>query len=236
MRIDGYAPIEDYALIGDGRTAALVARDGSIDWLCLPNFDSPSVFAAIVDAGRGGTFELQPAIAFDSTRRYLPNTNVLQTIFATDRGSVRVVDALTIPDRRLAPMREIVRSVEGVSGTVPMRWQFAPRFNYGAGPARAEWRGRIPVATCRADAMAVPTWNAGSPAWHDSSVGATFDLEAGERALLAVTAAYAEPLVFPPRCELEARLDRTIAFWQGGRRRGRSTGHGVIRWCAARCC
>jgi GH15 family glucan-1,4-alpha-glucosidase len=214
MRIDGYAPIEDYALIGDGRTAALVARDGAIDWLCLPNLDSPSVCAAIVDARRGGTFELQPSISFRSSRRYLSNTNVLETTFTTDQGSVRVVDAMTLPDRRLEAMREIVRSIEGLSGAVPMRWRFAPRFNYGRALPSCEWRDGIPVATWQSEAVAVRGWDAGQPAWLDHAVGAEFEIRAGGQAMLALVGAYAEPLIFPPRRALEKRLAGTIRFWQ----------------------
>jgi GH15 family glucan-1,4-alpha-glucosidase len=214
MRTDGYAPIEDYALIGDGRTAALVARDGAIDWLCLPNMDSPSVFAAILDAARGGAFELKPAIPFESSRRYVPETNVLETLFVTVRGSVRVVDAMTLPDGRLEPMRELVRSVEGMAGTVPLQWRLAPRFEYGAGAARWERRGSMPVVTCGAEALALSHWDAGDPMWADDAVSGAFELGAGARALLALSTAFAEPLIFPSRGEVAARLDRTIAFWR----------------------
>jgi GH15 family glucan-1,4-alpha-glucosidase len=222
MRTDGYAPIEDYALIGDGRTAALVARDGAIDWLCLPNLDSPSVFGAILDGRRGGRFELQPTIPFDATRRYLPRTNVLETTFTTAGGSVRVVDAMTLPNHHLAPMRELVRSIEGVSGSVPMRWRGAPRFNYGAKLPRCEWRHGVPVATWRTEAIAFANWGAGAPAWRDGSrdgdtapaVEAEFVMSAGSRALLAMATAYGEPLVLPGPQAIASRLADTIAFWE----------------------
>ena len=215
MRVDGYAEIRDYAIIGDGRTAALVAHDGAIDWLCLPNFDSPSVFAAILDAERGGALALQPAIPFDTSHHYLPGTNVLETIVTTDRGSVRVIDAMTLPDKCLGPMREIVRSVEGLSGAVPMRWRFAPRFKYGAGEPRCEWRANVPTATYGSTAIAVRSWDAGTPAWRRGAAEAEFEIRQGARALLVVATAHAEPLVLPGRAAVERRLEQTIRFWQG---------------------
>jgi len=122
VRIDGYLPIGDYALIGDGHTSALVGRDGAIDWLCLPRADSEPVFDRILDASNGGCFELQPDEPFEAVRRYREHTNVLETTFTTATGSVRITDAMTLGEER-----ELVRVVDPLEGRVSMRWRFAPR-------------------------------------------------------------------------------------------------------------
>src|SRR5205823_12758904 len=102
-RIDGYAPIADYGAVGDGRTVALVARDGAIDWLCLPDLDSPSVFGALLDSKRGGRFALEPESVSQTVRRYLPGTNVLETTFTTATGDVRLTHATTPLPAGLSP-------------------------------------------------------------------------------------------------------------------------------------
>jgi GH15 family glucan-1,4-alpha-glucosidase len=123
LRTDGYLPIADYALIGDGHTCALVGRDGSIDWLCLPRVDSDPVFDRILDAEHGGRFELEPVERFEAIRRYREHTNVLETTFTTSSGSVRVTDAMLLG----AEQRELIRVVDGREGQVRLRWDFRPK-------------------------------------------------------------------------------------------------------------
>jgi GH15 family glucan-1,4-alpha-glucosidase len=123
------APIEDYALIGDTHTAGLVSRDGSIDWLCLPRFDSPACFAALLGDRANGRWLLAPAGGVrEVRRRYQGDTLVLETEYRTDEGIVRVVDCM--PPRQWDP--DVARVVEGVRGRVPMRMELTIRFDYGS--------------------------------------------------------------------------------------------------------
>ena len=213
-RTDGYAPIRDYALVGDGRTGALIARDGSVDWLCLPNFDSPSVFARILDAGHGGSFQLEPTVPYETERRYLDDSNVLETTFTTAQGSVRLTDAMTLSDdQAISPMRELVRKAEGMAGTVPLRWSFDPRFGYGAARTRIERRSRHWFATSGCDALVLGICDAPDGIFANGIVTGEVALEQGRSALWSLAAAHAEPLVIPGRNDAERRLDRTAAFW-----------------------
>jgi GH15 family glucan-1,4-alpha-glucosidase len=209
-----HVPIGDYAALGDGRTVALVARDGSVDWLCLPDLDSPSVFAAVLDADRGGRFALQPEIPAQVQRRYLPDTNVLETTFTTGQGVVRVTDALSLPSSELGPTRELIRRVDGLVGRVPMRWRVTPTFDYGAVPPRLERRGGIPVAVAGADALALCSWEAGEAQIDDGSIFGSFEARESGSALVVLCAAHQEPLVFPTREQVEGRLEATTAYWR----------------------
>jgi GH15 family glucan-1,4-alpha-glucosidase len=125
-------PIGARGLIGDGFTAALVAVDGAIDWLCLPRFDSPSVFARLLDPDRGGSTAIRPVGAFESYQSYDPDTNVLETLFVVPgKGSVRVIDSMPWSDDPRASIHEIHRRVDCVEGKVEIEIVFDPRFDYG---------------------------------------------------------------------------------------------------------
>ncbi len=120
-------PIEDYAAIGDGHTAALIGINGSLDWLCLPHFDSPACFARLLGDEDNGHWLIGPAGKHTAVRRYIGDTAVLETTYYTDSGEVRVTDVMPTGDRRA----DLVRRVEGVRGTVSIRHSWVVRFDYG---------------------------------------------------------------------------------------------------------
>ena len=125
----GYKPIENYGVIGDMHSVALVGIDGSIDWCCLPNFDSPSIFAAILDERKGGYFKIASTADGQRRQMYLPETNVLVTRFLSTDGVEEVIDFMPMqPDQ--AVRHDIVRIVRGVRGSVPFRMECLPAFDY----------------------------------------------------------------------------------------------------------
>ena len=149
------ARIEDYGLIGDLQTAALVSRHGCIDWLCLPRFDSGAIFAALLGDSENGHWTIQPEGEFHSPgRRYRGDTLVLETELETRTGAVRLIDFM--PPRGKAP--DVVRIVEGIRGRVDMRMELVLRFDYGSivpwvrNDRRHARRHRRPGRRLRADA------------------------------------------------------------------------------------
>src|SRR5918992_2736942 len=145
---ESYPPIGHYALIGDCRSAGLVSREGSLDWLCFPRFDSPSIFAAVLDAENGGRFLVRPIGEFRTERRYLANTNVLETVFHTPTGACALRDLMAVTseeDKRayLTPEHEVLRQVEGLEGEVEVEILYDPRPNYGRLRPLLEERGAL---------------------------------------------------------------------------------------------
>ncbi len=132
-----YQPIENYGIIGDLNTIALVGLNGSIDFMCFPDFDSPSIFAALLDAHKGGRFKIAPAFNEMKTKQlYLPDTNVLLTRFLSDEGVGEITDFM--PVEELYDGKELIRRVTTVRGVVKYKMQCSPRFNYGRSTHTAE--------------------------------------------------------------------------------------------------
>ncbi|OKO88435.1 glucoamylase [Bradyrhizobium sp. NAS80.1] len=200
--------IEDYALIGDCETAALVGRNGSIDWLCWPAFDSDACFAAILGTHKNGRWLIAPSEDVTTTsRRYLGNTLILETRFETKGGTVALTDFM--PPRGKAS--DIVRMVRGVSGTVKMRMQLIIRFGFGAD---IPWVRRIDhslLAICGQDmtVLRTPVETRGE----DMTTVADFEVKAGEAVPFVLT--YGPSHLDPPKpIDPEIALQQTEEFWQ----------------------
>jgi GH15 family glucan-1,4-alpha-glucosidase len=225
MRSDqkpSYRPIRDYALIGDAHTAALVATDGSIDWCCWPQFDSPAVFCRILDAKKGGCFQISPSDPYSVSRSYVDATNVLVTTFTTSRGQVRVTDLMPIQRQsatrrgcEIGSLRRILRVVEGIGGQVEMRVYFRPTFDFA--------RSQTTLTLCQGGAIARGgtdrlvlkcPWQLQSES--SGALVSTAFVSAGDR--IPISASYtadndstSRPL---PDVDAEAELAHTLDYWR----------------------
>lgn len=213
-RVDGYALIGDYAVLGDGRTVALVALDGQIDWWPAPTLDAPPIIAGILDPDGGGHLSLRPNEPFDVTRRYVEGTNVVETTFTTEHGAATVTDALNTGSAGRLPWTELARRIDGVSGSVTFEWEFAPgdRFRR-ANPWIAERQGTL-VATVEDQQVAVITDGSTIEEGGPKAVRGHCRVSEGRRALLALVASDNEPLFVPTPAAVEARIDRTVRSWR----------------------
>jgi GH15 family glucan-1,4-alpha-glucosidase len=213
-REQGYAPIGDYAAIGDGRTVALVALDGAVDWLPVSAMDGATVFGALLDAESGGRFELSPVSDFQVSRRYAEATNVLETTFLTDSGTTVVTDSLNLQDGGQLSWVELVRRVRCVHGESILAYRLTPRFDFGRAPTVLESRGETLIASCGVHSMAFQAWDAGTPIHSDDQISGEVTLGAGQEALLACTLVEREPIPLPPREEIEVRTRRSEQAWK----------------------
>ncbi|MEO8564565.1 MAG: glycoside hydrolase family 15 protein, partial [bacterium] len=212
--------IDDYAAIGDGRTVALVGRDGSIDWLCWPRFDSPSILGAILDQD-AGCWSLAPTAPSRVERRYVDGTNVLETRFDTDAGSLVVTDLMPVAseeDKRcmLLPDHEILRVAECVRGEVELEMRFAPRPDYGRRRGRIRYAGLLGVRVeIGGDLLALRS-DMPLDIATDGEIRGRARLCTGDAVHASLTFADDWPAVLPPLgAWSRAAIARSVAWWRG---------------------
>ncbi|OWK28314.1 glycoside hydrolase family 15 protein [Sphingomonas mucosissima] len=220
QRTDGFLPLEDYAALGDGRSVALSGADGSIDWWCAPNLDSPPLFDRLLSPEKGGCFIIAPDGPFTVTQRYLPGSNVHETIFTAADGEAALVESLNSNTAGRLPWCELARRVEGRRGIV--RFRFLLRIG-----TRAETVS--PYLTHTAHGV---LFHAGALAGclrrsagvtitreEDGETEGSFTVEPGTRETLAIVAGENEPLVLPDIAAIDQRIDVSHEEWREWSRR-----------------
>ncbi|HYC85272.1 MAG TPA: glycoside hydrolase family 15 protein [Chryseosolibacter sp.] len=226
--------LSDYALIGNSCSAALISKFGSIDWCCLPEFDSPSVFAALLDREKGGYFSIAPRAGYRSTQKYIPDTNVVETIFKTDQGSVRLIDAFTATTEErhtasLFPDLEILRIVEGISGEVRLQADYAPRIFFGrdlpdlknhkALGIGFSWKENIITLLSTLDPPGFQIEN------NNARARADFTVTEGQTVIFSLSYSNQSPAILPELKETSpGRMRETISFWKNWIAKCRYTG------------
>ncbi|MFW6384837.1 MAG: glycoside hydrolase family 15 protein [Halodesulfurarchaeum sp.] len=224
-----YTPLSDYGIVGNLKTSCLVSRHGSIDWCAFPDVDSPSVFAAILDAERGGHFHVRPPQPYQSAQSYVDRTNVLTTEFFTPTGRVQLVDWMPLPqvEHNGGPANVIYRKATCTSGSMELTVEFEPRFNYGR---------EVPEIAATADGVIArgghTTVTLSGPTPFETAGGgaeSTISLDEGETAWVVLRYGHDEP--YDP-AQFQRRLERTVDGWrqwlESGRHLSEEMGDG--RW------
>jgi GH15 family glucan-1,4-alpha-glucosidase len=228
-----YPPIAELAVIGDCRTAALISSAGSIDWFCLPRFDSGSVFARLLDQERGGFCSLAPDGIRSTSRSYLDHSLILETRFETETGSARVIDLLVIPPEEEADTapRRLLRIAEGERGSVEFELRVAPRFDYGDVRPWLSRRGdHVQTAIGGNDALIIYS-EAELEQEGEHGLTARFAVRPGDRVRTTLTYCAPERVPadppLPASAELDQAVQHTLDWWQEWCGRVRSDSEGL---------
>jgi GH15 family glucan-1,4-alpha-glucosidase len=227
-----YLPIENYGVIGDMRSVALVGKNGSIDWCCLPSFDSQSVFAALLDDRKGGFWSIAPSVECAVRQMYLPDTNVLMTRFFADQGMAEVIDFMPIgPEaggETRQESRQIVRIAKSIRGSIPFRMECRPAFDYArqTHELHVDRERRGAIFASRHQQFVLKGDRPLEP--RDGAAIAEFNLESGEEATFALRhrGGTADLQLADEEIDGCALLHETVRFWREWS--GRSRYHG--RW------
>jgi GH15 family glucan-1,4-alpha-glucosidase len=212
--------IQDYAIVGDGRSAALISNRGSIDWLCWPRFDSGSIFAAILDPDIGGHWSIRPAQDSRATRRYIHNTNVLETKFIVPSGKIVLSDFMPVTSeekkkQRLWPEHELVRQIKCEHGEVELIVDFNPRLDYGRVAPKIKDAGKLGLRIDIGTSMLTLRSDVEFSKAATGGLSANVVLKAGKVIAFSFTFSAEGPAVIPPLGDaLTERLNLTINWWR----------------------